>query len=225
MPRHVALLALVTLLLTPLVAEEGRISLFDGSTLTGWTQKNGTATYRVEDGMIIGKTSEGSPNSFLCSDREFGNFDLMFEFKLFDPQLNSGMQVRSKTKEPNAKEKEAGKPGRVFGPQCELMLTGANGGHTGFIYGEGTDRGWLTPKERLIAHKHLKDGEWNRVRILAVGPRIQTWINDQAVEDLTDEAIYKTHPAGFLGLQVHGIAKGTGPYQVAWRAISIKPLP
>ena len=225
MSRLIAPLLLCLISLTVALAEDGAIALFDGATLSGWTQKNGTATYRVEDGAIIGKTAEGSPNSFLCSEKEYGNFDLNFEIKLLNGELNSGIQLRSKTKEPNADESKNNKPGRVFGPQCELMLTGANGGHTGFIYGEGTDRGWLTPKDRLIAHKHFKDGEWNRVRVLAVGPRIQTWINDQVVEDLTDEAIYKTHPSGFLGLQVHGIGKGTGPYQVAWRKLLIKPLP
>ena len=45
------------------------IPIFDGKTLKGWTQLNGTATYRVEKGVIIGKTKEGSPNSFLCSDK------------------------------------------------------------------------------------------------------------------------------------------------------------
>ena len=44
-------------------------SIFNGKNLDGWSQKNGTATYRVEDGAIVGKTKEGSPNSFLCSNK------------------------------------------------------------------------------------------------------------------------------------------------------------
>jgi hypothetical protein len=205
------------------VAEEGWVSLFDGTTLTGWTQLNGTATYRVEEGAIIGKTAEGSPNSFLCSDKAYGNFDLTFEVKIYDNALNSGIQIRSKTKDldPNNKTEKAG---RVYGPQCELEASGGNGAEAGYIYGEATGRGWLTPKERLLPHKHMKDGEWNSIRVLAEGVRIQTWINGQAIEDISDEEIFKTHPAGFLGLQVHGIAKGTGPYQVAWRNIKIKTL-
>ena len=42
----------------------GFVDLFNGKTLEGWTQRNGTATYRVEDGSIVGTTAEGSPNSF-----------------------------------------------------------------------------------------------------------------------------------------------------------------
>ncbi len=60
--------------------------------------------------------------------------------------------------------------------------------------------------------------------LLVKGARIQTWINGEAIEDLTDEAIYKTHSKGFIGLQVHGIKKGTGPYEVAWRNLKIREL-
>lgn len=197
----------------PAVAEEGEwITLFDGKTLDGWVQKNGTATYRVEDGTIVGKTNEGSPNSFLCTEKDYGDFELEFEVKV-DDRLNSGVQIRSQTK--------GGPTGRVNGPQVEIE---AGPAEAGYIYGEATGRGWLTPKERLIPHNHFKNGEWNHYRVKAVGPRIQTWINGHPIEDLTDEEIYKTHPSGFIGLQVHGIRKGTGPYEVAWRNIRIRPI-
>lgn len=199
--------------------QEGWVSLFDGKTLTGWIQKNGTATYRVEDGTIVGKTNEGSPNSFLCSEKDYADFELEFEVKVHD-QLNSGVQIRSKTKEPQANEKF----GRVYGPQVEIEASGANGAEAGYIYGEATQFGWLTPEERLKPHKHFKDGEWNKYRVVAKGPRIQTWINGQQIDDLTHEEIYKTHPSGFIGLQVHSIGQGQGPFEVAWRNIRIKVL-
>ena len=73
-------------------------SIFNGKNLDGWSQKNGTATYRVEDGAIVGKTKEGSPNSFLCSNKLYGDFDLQFEVKLINDELNSGVQIRSQTR-------------------------------------------------------------------------------------------------------------------------------
>ena len=88
----------------------------------------------------------------------------------------------------------------------------------------------LLPGQGMVCNNVLhnraafKNGEWNHYRIVAKGPRIQTWINDQMIEDLTDEPIYETHAKGFIGLQVHGIKKGTGPYDVAWRKIRIKEL-
>ncbi|MCG6155160.1 3-keto-disaccharide hydrolase [Rubinisphaera margarita] len=195
-------------------------SLFDGKSIDGWIQKNGTATYRVEEGAIVGKTNEGSPNSFLCTPKDYGNFELEFEVKVAD-QLNSGVQIRSKTKEPKGNDE---KFGRVYGPQVEIEASGEKGAEAGYVYGEATGRGWLTPKDQLIPHKHMKDGEWNSFRIVANGPNIKTWINGNMVSDLTDEAIYETHPSGFIGLQVHGIKKGTGPYEVSWRNIRIRTI-
>ena len=189
-------------------------AIFDGKTLEGWTQRNGTATYRVEKKSVVGKTNEGSPNSFLCSDKEYGNFDLIFEVKV-DDKLNSGVQIRSQTK--------GGPKGRVNGPQVEIEASGKNGAEAGYIYGEAAG-GWMTPADKLKPHKHFKDGKWNKYRVVADGANIKVWINDALVSDLNHEEKYKSHPKGFIGLQVHSIGRGSGPYEVRWRKIKIKEL-
>jgi hypothetical protein len=194
-------------------ADEGWVSLFDGTSLEGWTQRNGTAKYTVKDGTIHGQTNEGSPNSFLCSNKVYGDFELEFEVKVHD-KLNSGVQIRSQTQDDKPEN-------RVNGPQVEIESGPAE---AGYVYGEATGRGWLTPKERLKKHDNFKNGEWNKFRVVAKGPRIQTWINGEMIEDLNDEAIYKTHSKGFIGLQVHGIGKKAGPFDVAWKNIRIKVL-
>ena len=199
-------------------------SIFDGKTLEGWTQKNGTATYVVKDGTILGTTKEGSPNSFLCSNKLYGNFELQFEVKLINNELNSGVQIRSQTKELNDKEKKRGdKFGRVNGPQVEIEATKGNGAESGYIYGEACG-GWMTPKDKLKPHKHFKNGEWNKYRVHAEGARIQTWVNGKQVSDLVDKEKLNSHPKGFIGLQVHGIRKGSGPYSVAWRNIKVREI-
>ena len=208
------------------VAGDGWSALFDGKTLKGWTQKNGTAKYKVVDGTIHGTTNEGSPNSFLCSNKEYGDFELEFEVKVHD-KLNSGCQIRSREKSEEdvasiADEKRRkGNLKRFHGPQVEIE---ASPGQSGYVYGEATGRGWLSPEpqDQTHAHNHMKNGDWNQFRIVAKGPRFQTWINGQLVADLTDAEIYKTHPKGHIGLQVHGIRKGTGPFDVAWRNIRIR---
>ena len=192
------------------------INLFDGETLEGWTQLNGTATYEVKDGTIVGHTTVGSPNSFLCSDKHYGDFELEFEVKC-DRRLNSGVQIRSLQK---------GGKGRVFGPQVEIE---GSPGQAGFVYGEATGLGWLSPEPRskdrdVKQHSHFKNDDWNQYRVVAKGPRIQTFINGQQIADLTHDKIYATHPKGFIGLQVHSIPKGRGPFQVAWRNIRIREL-
>lgn len=188
--------------------------LFDGESLDGWTQRNGTATYRVEDGAIVGRTTKGSPNSFLCSNREYSDFELKFDVRVHD-RLNSGVQIRSQTR--------GSFTGRVNGPQVEIEASGANGAEAGYIYAEAAG-GWMTPVDKLIPHKHFQDGEWNAYRVLAVGENIQVWINDTQVSDLSHREMYQSHPRGFIGLQVHGIGQAEGPYEVSWRNIEIRDV-
>ena len=225
--KQYSLLILFSFVSTGLLAKhhKGEMTpIFDGKTLNGWTQLNGTATYRVNKGAIIGKTKEGSPNSFLCSDKLYGDFELKFQVKLISNELNSGVQIRSQCKELTDKEKARGdKHGRVNGPQVEIEATKEKGAESGYVYGEALG-GWMTPKSDLIPHKHFKNGEWNQYRIVAKGPRIQTWVNGTIVSNLTDREKHKSHPKGFIGLQVHSIKKGSGPYMVAWKNIKIKEL-
>jgi hypothetical protein len=189
----------------------GFVALFNGKNLEGWTQRNGTATYRVEDGAIVGKTAEGSPNSFLCTDQTYGDFELMFEVKV-DSRLNSGVQIRSRTR--------CGDPqGRVNGPQVEI----ATHGRAGYIYGEAAG-GWMTPDEDRQPHTHFRKDKWNQYHVVAFGDRIQTWINGQPVSDLVHPQRFESHPEGFIGLQVHGIPRGEGPYEVRWRNIHLRDL-
>ena len=196
---------------TPLHADHGFQPLFNGRNLDGWHQRNGTATYRVEDGQIVGKTTEGSPNSFLCSDKQYGDFELKFEVKV-DTPLNSGVQIRSQTKE-DAPEN------RVNGPQVEI----SNDGFAGYVYGEAAG-GWMTPQQDRKPHQHFQDGEWNSYHVVAFGPSIQVWLNGKQISDLTHEENYKSHPKGFIGLQVHGIPKDKGPYEVRWRNLMLRDL-
>jgi hypothetical protein len=192
-------------------ADHGFVDLFNGENLKGWTQRNGTATYRVEGDSIVGKTSDGSPNSFLCTDRLYGDFELKFDVKV-DRELNSGVQIRSQS--------VGGTPdGRVNGPQVEISLDGM----AGYVYGESAG-GWMTPEGDRKPHQTFKDGEWNSYHVVAYGNTIQTWINGQQISDLTHEERFQTHPKGFIGLQVHGIAKGTGPYEVRWRNLELRDL-
>src|SRR5512133_287391 len=67
---------------------------FEGRTLHGLEVCNGFATYTVDNGVIVGTTAKGSPNSFLCTQKEYGDFVLEFDV-MTDPALNSGVQIRS----------------------------------------------------------------------------------------------------------------------------------
>ena len=159
--KKYSLLILLPFLSSALFAKHHKgemTSIFDGKTLEGWTQLNGTATYRVENGSIVGKTMEGSPNSFLCSDKLYGDFELHFQVKLINNELNSGVQIRSQCKELTDKEKARGdKHGRVNGPQVEIEATKEKGAESGYVYGEACG-GWMTPKPTLFPINILKMG-------------------------------------------------------------------
>lgn len=92
----------------------GWVSLFDGRTLDGWKQINGTAHYEVRDGAIVGSSVPKSPNSFLCTTRDYADFELEFEV-MVDAELNSGVQIRNASK-PDYQN------GRVHGYQVEIAV-------------------------------------------------------------------------------------------------------
>ncbi len=190
------------------------INLFDGKTLDGWTVRGGFANYKVEDGMIVGTTVNGSPNTFLCKGPA-SDFVLVFDV-LCDNKLNSGVQIRS-----HVYDKTVGRyrKGVVYGYQCEIAPEDVK--NCGNFYDEGRRGKWWDDfTGKADAQQAFKVGEWNHYRIIAQGDHIRSWVNGVAAADFHD----KTDASGFIGLQVHGIRKGAGPYQVRWKNIRIKEL-
>src|SRR5581483_607321 len=128
-------------------AAGGLHPIFDGKTLSGWNQCNGKASYTIEDGTLVGATVHGRPNSFLCTDRNYANFVLELDEKN-DPELNSGIQIRSHRyeKETDTVVNNKGpRPrhwpvGRVHGYQVEIANEKA--GDSGGIFDEAR-RGWI----------------------------------------------------------------------------------
>lgn len=189
--------------------DQGWVDLFNGTDLSGWEQVNGTAEYRVENGEIIGTTVTGSPNSFLATDREYGDFILELEF-MVDPTINSGIQFRS-IHDPSIMK------GRVHGYQFELDPS--DRAWSAGIYDEAR-RGWLYPLSlNPEAQKAFKQGEWNKARIECIGSSIRTWLNGVPAAHLQDDLT----PSGLICLQVHSIGneKDAGK-EIRWRNIRIK---
>jgi quinoprotein glucose dehydrogenase len=217
----------------------GWIDLFDGTSLKGWVHMNGAHRFTVEDGAIVGRTVEASAslNSFLCTLQEFDDFELELETAI-DVVTNSGIQIRTQVR-PVAMQGRSfeAAAGRVNGPQVEIRRSYKGLPATGHIYGEAMGINWLTSPQKIEAgHPHFVNDGWNKLRIVARGPRIQTWVNGQPVEDITNPAVFKTHPRGFIGLQIHGLsqrevdanpdAKITTrqPLVIKWRNIRVRPL-
>lgn len=200
------------------------MDLFDGISLNGWVHLNGSHKYTVEDSAIIARTVAGSENSFLCTKQEFADFELELEV-MIDSVTNSGIQIRSQVKPLTVGDGHSNRAGRVYGPQVEMQRNHRPGTPTtGLIYGEALGTGWLSSDDKIQnGHHFLHNEGWNHLRILAEGPRIQSWVNGQPTEDLTNEEVYQTHSKGFIGLQAHGMEDGR-EYIMKYRKIRIRPL-
>jgi hypothetical protein len=185
------------------------VSLFDGETLNGWTQKGGEATYKVREGTIVGSTVSSTPNSFLTSDKMYGDFILELEYKV-DSSMNSGIQIRSNSY-PHYRS------GRVHGYQIEIDPS--DRAWSAGIYDESR-RGWLHPlsDENTAAKQAFKQNNWNHYRIEALGDTLKTWINGVPASYLVDDQT----ASGFIGLQVHSIngeqEEGT---EIIWKNIRV----
>lgn len=167
--------------------------LFNGKDFTGWTQKNGKALYTIEDDVIVGTSVAGTGNSFLCTEKTYGDFILEFDV-LVDNKLNSGVQIRSESY-PEYRD------GRVHGYQVEIDPS--DRAWSAGIYDEAR-RGWLYPLDlNPEASTAFKNEEWNTFRVECIGTSIKTWINGFACANLHDDVTLE----GFIALQVHGIGK------------------
>ncbi len=191
------------------VEESGWDDLFNGKDLTGWKQLNGEAKYDVIDGMIVGTTVLNTPNSFLCTEKNYSDFIL--ELDLFVGDMNSGIQIRSESRQDYM-------DGRVHGYQCEVDPS--DRAWSAGIFDEAR-RGWLYPLDlNPDARSAFKIGEWNHYRIECIGTSVKTWLNGVPVAHLIDDMT----PEGFIALQVHGIGnnKDREGQQIKWRNIRIK---
>jgi hypothetical protein len=67
---------------------DGWVTLFDGTSLSGWRQI-GDANWRLENGAVVADKGNG----FLATTREYSDFDLRVEFYA-EPDTNSGLYLR-----------------------------------------------------------------------------------------------------------------------------------
>jgi len=166
--------------------------LFDSKTLNGWKQLAGKADYKAENGVIIGTTVMNSGNSFLVTEKEYGDFVLELDAMIESPLSNSGIQTRSHYN-------TNGHTGKVYGRQVEIDPS--DRAWSGGIYDEAR-REWLYPLDlHPQAKTAFKVGQYNHIKVECIGREMKTWINNIPVAYVID-TIDKT---GFIGLQVHAV--------------------
>ncbi|QDV08913.1 hypothetical protein Poly30_44680 [Planctomycetes bacterium Poly30] len=199
-------------------------SLFDGSTLSGWSGDE--RFWSVEDGVILGRSTPENPLSattyLTYTNGEYRDFDISLEFRIDGQGSNSGLQFRS----------IPGENHQVLGYQADLD---AARDWTGGIYEQG-GRGVIARRGvRMLqngkhsAYELLGDlaelkklgapGEWHTYRVRAEGTRIRIWVDGTLTCDYDDrEAMFD---GGSFAFQLH---QGP-PMEVRYRNIEVERLP
>ncbi|MDZ4848748.1 MAG: DUF1080 domain-containing protein [Pirellulaceae bacterium] len=189
--------------------EEGFQALFDGKTLDQW--EGNAEWFRVEDNAIVaGSLKEKIPhNEFLCSKKRYENFELRLEVKLRGEGQNAGVQFRTE-RIPTKTE--------VSGYQADVG-NAFNRPVWGALYDESRRKKMLAEGPAESVPKWVKTGDWNELKVSAIGARIQIWLNGHPTIDYTEEdsAIARD---GIIGLQIHS----GPPTEALYRNIRIKVL-
>jgi hypothetical protein len=196
------------------------IELFNGKDLTGWkpvladAKVQPTDVWSVKDGLII---CRGTPVGFLYSEREFTNFRLVVEYRWAPGSEpgNSGIFSRIH---------------RQFSaiPCCaETQLKHGSAGDILTLQGmkltADQPRYYFVKNHALagdicgvkkLEDKENPDGQWNRVEILAQGPKYTVWINGRKVNEAEGVDVV----AGPVGLQSEG-------GEIHFRRVTLTPLP
>jgi hypothetical protein len=198
--KHVFLLCLSFVFSLAIYSQKKAVSLFNGKDLTGWTI-HGTEKWYVEKGELICESGPDKQYGYLSTNKNYQDFELEVEFKQ-EANGNSGIFIRS------------GIEGvKISGWQVEVAPLNHN---SGGIY-ESYGRGWII-KPKPEDEKWLKTGEWNKMKIRAVGDEVTTWLNGHQMVYLKDEKIGQGK--GFIALQIHD----GGGIKVRWKNMKVKEL-
>ncbi len=203
-------------------------SIFNGQDLQGW--KGNPDLWSVEDGAITGRTTAEAPlkfNTFLIWDGgKVADFELELDYKISGGSANSGIQYRSRI----IKEADFIVGGYQADIDATLKYAGINYEEKGrgILVQRGErvtiDQDGNKQAERFAESselgKHIKEGQWNHYRVVAKGPRLRHYINDQLMSEVTDEQKDKSASEGVLALQIH---QGP-PMVIQYKNVKIKVI-
>ena len=175
-------------------------SLFNGKNLDGW-QNHGSEKWYVEKGELVCESGPKAEYGYLSTVAHYDDFELLVDFKQ-ESNGNSGIFFRSTVEGT-----------KVSGWQVEVAPPK---NHSGGIY-ESYGRGWLIQPE-IEKDGALKMGEWNTMKIVAIGPKVTTWLNGVEMITITDEKIGEGK--GSIALQIYD----GGGIKVKWKNLKIKTL-
>lgn len=226
--------------------EKGFKSIFDGKTLKGW--EGDPKYWRAENGNLVGEITPETllkTNSFITwTGGEPADFELKGEFNITE-KGNSGINYRSE-KLPDIKYALRGYQADIDGANRYTGQNYEERGRTtlayrGQITSINTQTGTWKPEDvRAKVQKNawtelkvtgslgenealktkIKSEDWNTFHLVIKGNRLQHYINDVLMSDVTDNDLVNGKSKGIMGVQVH-----VGPpMKVMYRNLRIKEL-
>lgn len=181
---------------------EKPVHLFNGKDFTGWEGQT-EKYFSIDDGEIVAKNSkENAPkaSTYLVTKKPYRNFRLIFEAKLAESEMHSGVSLWGKNVE---------KADDPFSYQGHLVMF-----PSGYGYYDLYRRNSIY-RDDGTAKKAGKQHDWNRMEILAVGNRIKHVVNGKLVADWSDPKPELCQP-GPIGLQLHS---NKVPQEVRFRGL------
>ena len=182
---------------------EKPVHLFNGKDLKGW-QGQTEKYFSVQDGIIVaknGKDNAPAASTYLVTEKKYRYFRLIFEAKLVESEMHSGISLWGETVE---------KSGDPFSYMGHLVMFPSNYGFWDLYRRNG-----IYQDQEGAAKKVGKQHDWNRMEILAIGDRIRFALNGKLVADWTDPKP-ELCQSGPIGLQLHS---NSVPQEIHFRGL------
>ncbi len=164
--------------------DSGYQSVFDGQSLGGWEcdPPELISHWKAEEGLLVGENTD-MEGSILWTTRPYTDFEIDLEYRVLSDDYDSGIFIRG------------------LSHQVQIGISRSlQEDLTACIYAPTDDRGKYPGKTDRVPEVH-RPGEWNQLRVIATGKRIQTFLNDEPMVDYTGVVLEEEGP---IGLQLHG---------------------
>ncbi len=213
--------------LTEKEKSEGWQLLFDGQTLNGWRDYNGTGLtepWHVVEGCIQAKGEGSDGSGYIVTDKQYENFELSWDWNLAKGG-NSGMIY-------HVVERPQFNVPYVTGPEYQLIDAPNFDGKLEPWQDLGVDYAMYLPDTALM--KVNPFGEWNNSKIVFDNGHVEHWLNGVKIlefEAWTDDWYARKNSGKWANAPEYGLAKkGVICLQdhgspASFRNLKIKELP
>ena len=163
---------------------DSSISLFDGKSLDGWEcdPLEQAGDWKAVEGELLGE-NPGEQGSIIWTNVNYRDFEVELDYITLTDDYDTGLFLRGLTHQVQ------------IGISRSLQKD-----MTACIYAPEDEQGSYPGQTDKVASVH-KIGEWNHLKVIVTGKRIQTILNDEPMVDYKGVVLAEEGP---IGLQLHG---------------------